>query len=301
MTDLVIRPLTAGEETLFDSLADPNLVGRAILGDRYADGAARGEYRPEWTWVALRGETVVARAAWWAGPGDDMPVVLDWLDFTEPDAAVQLLRTAPLRTEYSLPLPVGWRDTPAIAQAAQARIAAVEAAGMTLLVERYNYRWTPECGLPARPGRLEFRPEPDDAVILDVCRRVLRDSLDAHAQRTAAASGPDAAAREDLDHLLWMPSPREWWRLAYTPGGDLVGLTVPCRNHHDPVVGYVAVLPEHRGHGYAYDLLAEATHLLVGEGADRIVASTDVTNTPMAATFARAGYPVAQHRIDLAY
>jgi RimJ/RimL family protein N-acetyltransferase len=300
MTDLVIRPLAAGEEPLFDSLADPSLVGRGFLGERYADGAARGEYRPQWTWVALRGETVVARAAWWAGPGDDAPMVLDWLDFTEPDAAVQLLRAAGLRAEYSLVVPPGWRDTPEAARAARARIAVAEAVGLTLLVERYHYRWTPECGLPARPGRLEFRPEPDDAVILDVCQRVLPGSLDAHARRAIASCGPDAA-RDDLAHLLWMPSPREWWRLAYTPGGDLVGLTVPCRNHHDPVVGYVAVLPEHRGHGYAYDLLAEATHVLVGQGADRIVANTDVPNIPMAATFAKAGYPITQHRIDLTY
>jgi RimJ/RimL family protein N-acetyltransferase len=299
MTDLVIRPLTAGEESLFDSLHDPALVGRGVFGERYADGAARGEYRPEWTWVALRGDTVVARAAWWSGPGDATPAALDWLDFTEPDAAVQLLRTAPLRAEYSLAVPVGWRDTPAVAQAAQARIAVAEAAGMTLLVERYRYRWTPECGLPARPGRLEFRPEPDDTVILDVLLRAQRDSLDAHARQAIATSGPDAAAREDLDILLWMPSPREWWRLAYTPDGDLAGLTVPCRNYHDPVVGYVAVVPEHRGHGYAYDLLAEATHLLAGEGADRIVASTDVTNIPMAANFAKAGYPVDRQQIDL--
>jgi hypothetical protein len=121
MTDLVIRPLVAGEEPLFDSLPDPVLVGRGVFGERYADGAARGEYRPEWTWVALRGEAVVARAAWWAGPGDAAPT----------------------------------------------------------------------------------------------------------------------------------------------------------------------------------DLLAEATHLLVSEGADRIVASTDVTNTPMAANFAKAGYPITRHRIDL--
>ncbi|HUN33277.1 MAG TPA: GNAT family N-acetyltransferase [Trebonia sp.] len=301
MTDLVIRPLAAGEEPLFDSLADPFLVGRGAFGDRYADGATRGEYRPEWTWVALRGSTVVARAAWWASPGDDAPVALDWLDFTDRDAAVQLLRTAPLRAEYCLPLPVSWRDSPATEQAARMRIEVAEAAGMTLLVERYNYRWTPQCGLPARPGRLEFRPEPDDLVILDVLRRVHSGSLDAHARRAIATSGLDAAAREDLDILLWMPSPRDWWRLAYTPAGGLVGLIVPCRNHHDPVVGYVAVVPEHRGHGYAYDLLAEATHLLVGAGADRIVASTDVTNTPMAATFARAGYPVAKYRIDFTY
>jgi RimJ/RimL family protein N-acetyltransferase len=80
-----------------------------------------------------------------------------------------------------------------------------------------------------------------------------------------------------------------------------VGLTAPCRNYHDPVIGYIAVVPEHRGHRYAYDLLAEATHLLVSEGADRIVADTDVTNTPMSATFAKARYPVTEHRIDFTY
>jgi len=260
--------------------------------------AARGDYRPEWTWIALRGGTVVARAAWWGGPDDDAPGALDWFDFTDPDAAVQLLRTAPLRTDYSLRLPAGWRDNAAVAQAAQARITAAEEAGLTFLVERYRYRWTPECGMPAAPGRLQFRPEPEDAVILDIFRRVHRRTLDAHARRVIAASGLDAAAQEDLDFLRWLPSPRQWWRLAYTIGGDLVGLTAPCRNYTDPVIGYIAVVPEQRGHGYAYDLLAEATRLLAAEGADRIVASTDITNLPMAATFAKAGYPVAQHRMD---
>jgi len=251
--------------------------------------------------VALRDNAVVARAAWWGGPDDGEPSTLDWFDFTDAGAAVQLLRTAPLRTEYSLRLPPGWRDSPAVAQAARARIAAAQEAGMTLLVERYRYRWTPECGVPAVPGRLEFRPAPDDDVILEVFRRVHRSTLDAHARRTVAASGVAAAAREDLDFLRWMPSPRGWWRLAYTSGGDLVGLAAPCRNFSDPVIGYIAVVPEQRGHGFSYDLLAEATRLLIAEGADRIVAGTDVTNLPMAATFTKAGYPVAQHRIDFVY
>lgn len=301
MTGLVIRPLTAGEESLFESLAGPELVGVAAFGDRYSDMAARGEYRPEWTWVALRDGTVVARAAWFGGPDDEAPVTLDWFDFTDPDAAVQLLRTAAYPGEYSLMVPVGWRDNDAVAQAARARIAAAEAAGMTFLVERYRYRWTPECGVPAQPGRLEFRPEPDDAVILDVFRRVHRGTLDAHARRVIAASGLDAAAQEALDFLHWLPSPRDWWRLAYSPGGDLVGLTVPGRNPNHPVIGYIAVVPEQRGHGYAYDLLAEATRLLAAGGADRIVAGTDTGNIPMAGTFAKAGYPVIQHRIDLVW
>ncbi|MGH9298490.1 MAG: GNAT family N-acetyltransferase [Acidimicrobiales bacterium] len=301
MKDLIIRPLTAGEEPLFESLAELALVGPGAFGHRYGDRVVSGEYRPEWTWIALQGETVVARAAWWGGPDDETPVVLDWFDFTDARAAVQLLATAPLRTEYCLRLPAGWRENPALSRAAQARIRTAEGAGLSLLVERYNYKWTPEHGMPTQPGRLEFRPEPDDAEILNVLRRVHIDSLDAHARRSVAASGSSAAAQEDLDILRWMPSPREWWRLAHTATGDLVGLAVPCRNYHDPVIGYIGVVPEHRGHGYAYDLLIEATHLLVSEGADHIAADTDVTNTPMAATFAKAGYPVIEHRIDFTY
>jgi ribosomal protein S18 acetylase RimI-like enzyme len=298
MSGLVIRPLTAGEEPLFDSLADPALVGPAAFGARYTDIVARGNYRPANTWVALRDGVVVARAAWWGRPDQPAPAVLDWFDFTDQAAAVQLLRTAPGPAEYSLTLPPGWRGRPAVAEAARARIGAAEAVGMSVLVERHGYRWTPACGLPARPGRLEFRPEPDDDVILGLVRRVHQGSLDAHAQRAVAASGLAAAAAEDLEILRLMPSPREWWRLA-TAGGEVVGLAVPSRNYTDPVIGYIAVLPEHRGRGYAYDLLVEATHLLVAEGADRIVANTDVTNLPMAAAFAKAGYPVTDHRIDL--
>lgn len=299
MTDLVIRPLTAGEEALFDSLPHTKLVGRAAFGENYTDMAADGQYRPEWSWVALRDGAVVARAAWWGGPDDESPLALDWFDYTDRAAAVELLRTAPLRAEYSLSLPPGWRDDPAVRAEAQARIDAAVDAGMAPLVERYRYRWTPECGLPTRPGRLEFRPEPDDDVILDVLRRVGEGSLDAHTRHTTAEHGPDAAAREELDLLRWLPSPRDWWRLAWTPDGELVGITVPARNHSDPIVGFVGVLPEQRGHGYAYDLLVEATHLLVEAGMEVIVAATDQTNHPMAAAFARAGYPIERERIDL--
>jgi RimJ/RimL family protein N-acetyltransferase len=299
VTDLVIRPLSAGEEQLFESLRDPGLVGFAAFGNTYAAMAADGQYRPEWTWIAERGGEVVARAAWWAGPDDPAPLALDWFDFSDFDAGVALLRTAPLRAEYNIKLPPAWRDDPAVKAAAEARMAAASAAGMTFLVERFTYRWTPENGVPERPNRLVFRPEPDDDVVLDVFRRIHQGSLDAHTRRTIAESGVEAAARDDLDYLLWMPSPRDWWRLAYTPDGDLVGIAAPCHHHSSSIVGYIGVVPEQRGHDYSYDLLVEATHLLIGHGAERIVAGTDCANLPMAATFAKVGYPVHQHRIDL--
>ncbi|AJZ83126.1 N-acetyltransferase [Streptomyces antimycoticus] len=301
MTDLVIRPLTEDDAHLFHTLRVPALVGRGCLGHTYATVGQGGEYRPEWTWVALREERVVARAAWWAGPEDTAPIALDWFDFAdgEADAAAELLRTAPLRTEYSLLTPPGWRDQPELRAAAQARIDAAVAGGLVPLVERYRYEWTPECGLPERPGRLEFRPEPDDAAIEDALRRIMPDTLDAHDRRAIARGGVDAAVRELMDILAWLPSPREWWRLAYTPGGELVGIQVPARNPGGPCVGYIGVVAEQRGHGYAYDLLVECTHDLVEQGATKIAAATDQPNLPMAAHFARAGYPVTQERIDL--
>ena len=301
MTDLVIRALTEGDADLFHTLRVPPLVGRGRFGHTYATVGRGGEYRPEWTWVALREGRVVARAAWWAGPDDPAPKALDWFDFAEgeADAAAELLRTAPLRAEYSLLAPPGWRDRPEERAAVRARVDAAVAGGFEPLVERYRYEWTPECGLPERPGRLEFRPEPDDAVIEEVLRRVMPGTLDAHDRRALAQGGVEAAVRELMDFLSWCPSPREWWRLAWTPEGDLAGIQVPAHNPGGPCVGFIGVVAERRGHGYAYDLLVECTHDLVARGATRIAAATDQPNLPMAAHFARAGYPVTQERIDL--
>ncbi|MCX4584814.1 GNAT family N-acetyltransferase [Streptomyces sp. NBC_01481] len=290
MTDLVIRALSESDAHLFDTLPDPLGVGRAL---------ARATHRPDWKRVALRDGKVVARAAWWGGPDDETPVNTNWFDVAEgeEEAGAELLRTSPFQVEFELILPAGWREDPAPLAAGEARIRAAEAAGMKVLVERYQYRWTPECGLPERPGRLEFRTEPDDEVILDVLRRVHSVTLDAHALRAIAASGVDRAAQEELDFFHWCPSPREWWQLAHTPQGELVGLHIPAHNPSGPCVGFIGVVPEQRGHGYAYDLLVECTHFLAERGAEFIAGATDQGNFPMAANFAKAGHPIVQERV----
>lgn len=295
MTDLVIRALAPGEEQLFNTLPDAGIVGRAADGQRYS----ADDYRPEWTWIALREGTVIARAAWWGGPDHTEPVALDWFDFTDADAAVELLRTAPFTTEYVLRIPPDFQQRPDIQAETKRRVDAATAANLDLLVERLRYRWTPDCGLSDRPGRLVFRPEPDDAAILAALREIEPGSLDAHMVHKIAKDGIDAAAKEDLELLARLPGPREWWRLAYTEGGELVGFVAPTRNYDDPIVAFVGVVAGQRGHGYAYDLLVEGTHLLVEQGADRIIASTDVTNTPMAAHFAKAGYPVRWRVVNM--
>jgi RimJ/RimL family protein N-acetyltransferase len=97
-----------------------------------------------------------------------------------------------------------------------------------------------------------------------------------------------------------MRGDRAWWRVAEQAGGQPVGFGVPSRNSEVPVVGYLGVLPEHRGHGYVDDIVAEITRILAEEaGADIIHADTDLANRPMAAAFERAGYRNFARRVVL--
>ncbi|MEV7983280.1 GNAT family N-acetyltransferase [Streptomyces sp. NPDC086519] len=292
MTDLVIRTLDDSSAHVFDTLPDP-----LRLRERHR----RTRFRPDWQRVALRDGRVVARAAWWGAPEATEPLLINWFDVAEgeEEAGAELLRGAPWQVEeLELDLPTGWHDVPALRSAAEARFTAARKAGFELLVERYNYRWTPECGLPERPGRLVFTAEPDDRVFFDALRRIHSVTLDAHARRAIAQGGVDRAAQEEMDFFHWMPSPRQWWQIARTPDGEPVGIHIPGHNPGGPCIGFIGVLPERRGHGYAYDLLVECTHFLAEQGAEFIAAATDRGNTPMAAHFARAGYPVVRERVN---
>jgi len=301
MSDLQFRPLVAGESDLFTSLPGTDLVGRSLTGHTFATLDAGGEYRPEWSWVALREGTVVARAAWWGKEGDAQPMALDWLDFApgEEAAAAELLRAAPLYAEYDLLLPTGWREDPAVRAEAEGRMAVAEQGGLRRLVERYRYTWTADRDpLPPRTGRLECRPEPDDAAFRAVMARIMEGTLDAHDRRSLDEQGLEAALDETIGVLEWLPSPKDWRRIAYAPDGGVAGLHYPAENPGGPCVGFIAVVPEYRGRGYAYDLLVECTNDLAARGATRIAAATDKGNFPMAAAFAKAGYPITQERVN---
>ncbi|WP_055564285.1 GNAT family N-acetyltransferase [Streptomyces atriruber] len=291
MTGPVIRALSASDAHLFDALPDP-------LGAR--EGHRRTQFRPDWKRVALRDGEVVARGAWWGGPDDSAPININWFDVAEgeEEAGAELLRSAPWQVELEINLPSDWREKTDLRADAEARFTAARAAGYELLVERFLYRWTPEQGLPERPGRLRFRAEPDDAVFFDALRRIHSVTLDAHALRAIEEGGLDQAAQQELDFFHWCPSPREWWQIAHTPEGDLAGLHIPAHNSSGPTVAFIGVVPEQRGRGYAYDLLAECTHFLVEQGAELITGATDRANFPMAANFAKAGFPVVRERIN---
>ena len=263
-------------------------------------------YRPEWSWVALRDGQVVARVPFSGPPDAKLPLVMGSLEIgTRPDrvaTGLALVRTAYAamtgggtgeggRPEYRQFLPVDWHQHAGMRAAVEDRRTVARLAGLGFLVERVELRWPAEPGaaLPPRPGRLTFRPVGDDDEVLAVVRGTLDGTLDAHARRDVARDGVDAAARAVVEEL---PGPRSLMRLADDPAGRCVGITVPGLRSWGADISYVGVLPEHRGNGYADELLLEASHLLVQGGAPEIVAATDVGNAPMAAAFARCGYVV---------
>ncbi|QNE18918.1 GNAT family N-acetyltransferase [Kribbella qitaiheensis] len=271
-----------------------------VTRPRFDEYLASGAYRYDWTWVAESDGEIVGLAIWWGMEQFGHPFSIDGL-YAVPGADrvavwTELIRSA-LATfpadaeqpEYHFFLPNAWRDQPDVVAELEPRLEAAAAAGLSELTERLRYEWTPADGLPARSTRLRFEPADDEAFVA-VFSRVIEGSLDAATARGVARLGVEGTAREDLAIYQSMPGERSWWRLAYDGEGKLVGFTLPSANNGGPVVGYVGVVPEQRGHRYSDDLLAETTHLLVESGAERIRADTDLTNKPMAASFERQGY-----------
>lgn len=309
MSELIFRALSDESEfPLFDTITAPlpaNGVG--VRMRTFKDLAADGDYRPEWVWIAQRGDEVAARASFWGRPESEHPMSLDYFDFDTVENGVALLNAAyaalvgpgythPMgygRPEYNLFLPAEWKGLPE----ADARIEAALKAGLEFSVERLNLRWEPEYGLPPRSTRLTFTEVTDDAVLAGLLEQILDGSLDAWDQSELRTKDLRTVAALTIEQVAGMPGGRDRWRLAYDAGGELVGMVMPTHNGSSATIGYIGVGRAHRGHGYAYDLLAEAMHIFADEGQPFITDNTDVGNFPMAAIFDRIGYKVTGKRM----
>lgn len=283
------------------------MTERAVLDEFDA-----GRMRPEWTWLAIDGENrIIGRALWW-GRDHTAPIALDVFDAeglvdSRADVAAALLRVGHdglALSGFRLPLPHtvrlrgDWRSHPASVDAVAWRQVAATEAGLTRVNERLQFEWRPDVEPPPTPTRLTLRPGSDEE-FLRLFGEVARGSLDVGTHRTLTVSTLDQLSRDELDFYRSCPGDRAWWRVATDSSDARVGLVIPSATPHSVNVGYLGVLPEHRGRGYVNELLAYVTTFHHAAGAKRITATTDASNFPMAAAFVRHGYRNVEVRLDL--
>ena len=237
--DLTLRPITGPDELdLFNSLP-------YVLNDEVGGDLAAGRRRPEWLWLALRGDRVVARAGWWSRAGDQHPLVMDIFDIDGGiDDGVQLLKTA-LRRRGSC-----WCDAPGVQpvpprrtgaasqhtrQAVHDRMGALERAGAKLFIERLRLEWRPGTPVAGHSGRLTFRPVRNPGELIELMALVLDGTLDAHSRDDLTRMTPRQAAQEQYrNEFERYASPHEWWRVATLPDGEPVGFVIPAHNRLQP-------------------------------------------------------------------
>jgi GNAT superfamily N-acetyltransferase len=303
-----MRPL-AGPEELDLFCRVPYLLN-AELGEDLASGRRR----PEWMWVALRGDQLVARLAWWGRKDGNAPQVLDVFDVGDAPERVEmgarLLRVATEQVipngagqpEYSRFVSPGWRDDVVAREAVEDRMTALAQTGAHLLVERLRLEWRPPTPVGSSRVRLSFRPANDGDELVDLMTQVLDGTLDAHSlDQLTRVSAKQAVGEHYENEFLKYKSPRDWWRIATLPAGGPVGFVIPARNDYNAIIAYVGVLPEHRGHRYIDEILAEGTSILAAQGVPRIRAATDLDNVPMARAFQRAGYVNFERQINMTW
>ena len=296
-------------DALVDFPNGPGVVG--LPRQQVQEDFLAGRMRPEWSWVLEDEGRLVGRALWW-GRGHSAPSVLDALDVLpevgDPrSAAVELLRGGHadfavsgerLLPPYTVLLPRDWRDDAQSTRAATWRREAASAVGLTRSLERCQYAWTPESGIPPSSTRVTFQQASDDDFV-ELFREAARGSLDFETCQALETMDEIDQAKDDVAFYKSCPGERDWWRVATDAKGLPVGFIVPSATPYHRNVGYLGVLPAHRGQGLVDDLLAEVTRIHADAGAERITATTDLTNLPMAAAFDRAAYQVTKIRLVL--
>ncbi len=264
---------------------------------------ADGSMRPEWCFVAEKRDRLVGRVGFWTLPGMEEPFALVLLDL-DWKGDYLAVGTRLLTHALDAARALGAEDIEHVIDAppirpqfqhhARRRVELLKGVGFYLRREtgRYERRGTEA---PAEKGRLPYRSleEVGTEEFIGAMERVSEGTLDQEILAERRKLGTKRAAQEFFDDASRVQHDASWWRLAYTPDGELAGLVMPAEPPGFLTVFYVGVVPEMRGRGYVNDLLAAGTATLLQAARENnkpLIADTDVSNAPMAAAFERAGW-----------
>ena len=122
------------------------------------------------------------------------------------------------------------------------------------------------------PSRLEFKAARTLSyeALLSAVAQVMESSIDASDRKKVVDSGSRQAAEQFLSKskggFFYQD---EWWQIGFSSDDRVVGFVFPviypgCAKNglEEATIYYIGVLPEHRGQGFATDLLLKGTRVL---------------------------------------
>lgn len=298
---MLVRPIASHEVQSFVELnTDPSHT-HAIR--QYLDQMlAKDSARIEWCFVIENAGQRFGRVAFWKLPKTDKPSDIILLDLEWEREDYLSIGQSLLQEVISIAHRLGSGrigyvlDTPPIAPqwhyCSEQRAQLLETVGFKLERETYRFELNTANHPVAFPTGLIFKSlsEVGEDAFIDALARVSAQSLDQRTRQDREMMGAEAEARMTFEDLAQMEYDPAWWQLAYAPDGALVGLVMPTKSPTFATIGYIGVVPEQRGHGYIHLLLQQGMATLNAAGEHFLRTDTDVSNTPMANAFRRAGY-----------
>jgi len=171
--------------------------------------------------------------------------------------------------------------------------ALVAATGFKQYQEKKRYVWRDSGEAVKVRMRLRFKSMADagEYSFEQAVGQVTVGTLDREDRARIKKSGVAETARWYMQILKEGEFRPTEWLVGYLRDGRLCGLVVPKRlDDKEGTIDYLGVVPELRGSGYGFDLLAKGTALLRQRGFKTVVAETDCENRPFHAQLERAGF-----------
>ena len=228
------RPVRADELDLFVGAAGTTDHRREV--EYYLESMfAAGSMRPEWCFVAKKEGEGLGRVAFWTLPGMEEPFALVLLDVPW-DGDYMGVGTRLLGDVLDKARALGAEEIehvvddppmrPQFQHRPERRVELLEGVGFVFRRETGRFEW--RGGELPVPGRLSFRTleEVGEDAFVGVMR-VSEGTSTARSGGSARGLGEAGRARVLRGRAKGKHDPA-WWRLAFTPDDDLIGLVMPA-------------------------------------------------------------------------
>jgi ribosomal protein S18 acetylase RimI-like enzyme len=161
-----------------------------------------------------------------------------------------------------------------------------------------------------KPGDIEMRGYRscatnafDRSEIIALLEQTSALSADSQIQFYRERLGGMKDAEMTLKVMEYTDHDPDWWRVALSPDGQLIGIVLPVLVYGEPRVGFSGVRPEFRGRKIAQFLLAEAWSMMSRSGWSILYAEVDQRNASMYRALISSGFALQcrkqEWRLDL--